>query len=84
MSFIQDIPRTLLLNDEPFTAPDIVYLKTLFPHLDMAVLNKRAIRSDQILQRAIRSGAVLCNAVQTGDTAMLSLTQDGRALLGKV
>lgn len=85
MSFIQDFPRTLALNQEMFTVGDIQYLKTLFPQMHMAVLPKDKIRSDTILQKAIRAGAILCNLVQTtGNTAMLSVTQDGRALLGIV
>lgn len=85
MSFIQDVPRTLVLNDQPFTVPEIRYLKGLFPHLDMVVLPKIKIRLDVTLQKSLRAGAVLCGTVQTsGDTAMLSLTQDGRLLLGKI
>ena len=85
MSFIQDIPRMFVLNEEPFTIQDVQYLLALFPLMDMAVLDKALIRKDDILQRAIRAGVLLCNGAQaSGPSVMLSLTQDGRLLLGKI
>lgn len=84
-SFIEDIPRTLIMNDEDFSEGDLRYLLSLFPDMDMAIIDKRSIRQDTVLQKAIASGAIVCNIVQTtGTTAQLSLTQDGRVLLGKI
>lgn len=84
MSFIQDVPRQLILNEIAFSGTDIFYLKQLFPILDMVTLKKRRIRGDIIIQKAMQAGAVLCNTVQTlNDCATLSLTQDGKLLIAK-
>ena len=82
MSFIQDVPRTLVLNGFPFTGADIFELKQLFPVLDMVNLKKRRIRQDILIQKAMQAGALLCLNVQTSnDCATLNLTQDGKLLV---
>jgi hypothetical protein len=84
MSNIQDVPRSLVLNGISFFAADINYLKSLFPVYDFVTLLKSDIRQNSILQKAMMAEAVVCNMVQTdGDSAMLSLSQDGRLLLEK-
>lgn len=82
---IKDVPRTFQINGESFTEANVKYLKSYFPEMDMAHFDKKKLRKDLVVQKAIRSGVVLCNAAQTdGHTAILSLTQTGRVLLGKI
>lgn len=85
MSDIIENPRTFSLAGEQFTDAHITYLKNLFPLMDMVKKSKRTIRKDQIVQKAILAGVIICNHVQTeDDLVMLSLSQSGRDLLGKV
>jgi hypothetical protein len=84
MASIQDIPRTLIMNGQSFADSEVKYLQSVFPDLDMAILPKAQIRQDRTLQKAILAGAVLYNTVEYGSNATLNLSQDGRALLGKI
>lgn len=84
MSFIQDVPRTLILNGISFSGPEIFHLNQLFPVLDYVTLPKRKIRESTLLQKCLLAEAIACNSVQTGtDTAVLNLTQDGKLLIAK-
>lgn len=84
MSFIQDVPRTLVLNGISFSAQDVYDLKQMFPVLDYVTLPKRQIRESVLLQKCLLAEAIACNSVQTGtDSAALNLTQDGKLLIAK-
>lgn len=84
MPDIIDTPRTLTLNDVVFTVDEVDQLKAAYPTMDFQVFEKEAVRTESFLQKALLSGAVASLAIESGEQVTLNLTQDGRALLGKV
>lgn len=80
-----DQPRTLILNNIPFTEEEIKELKGYYPEMDLAVFEKIDVRKKKpVLQKALMSGAIVSLSIENGDKVTLNLTQDGRSLLGKV
>ena len=79
---IVDRPRTFTLNGFDFTDVEALALKAYFPLLHVVVLSATQIRASAILQKAMNAGAVASTAFLPNHMVSLSLTQEGRALVG--
>ena len=79
---IIDRPRTMTLNGFEFTDVEVEEVGDYFPQLHVVVLTSKQIRDSKVLQKAMNAGVVAATAFAPNGDASMSLTQEGRALVG--
>lgn len=75
-------PQHVVIANVPWTMEEIKELKDLYSESKGLTLDKKAIRTSQILQKALKCDVVISPRVQKGETALLLISQVGLDLIG--